>query len=258
MGNHRSIAGRVLLSAWAFWALPAQAQEQLIADGPSMMRQADGLNQDPAYKKARLAQLEQGIITIDGEISPETVKKIRAELNYIQSNLKDLKSITVYINSPGGHVDSGLAIADMLRTFPKEVKTVGQGSVVSIAFDIFMAGDKRETYAGTIFMQHPITAEKSDKEGAPAEQGMSDAESDAIIKEQTAYAARAVAEKSKLNVKQLAEMFASNCVFGAEFALQQGFATGLIEGKDAPRAHASGTAKPISCPGWEKAQKLAK
>src|SRR5690606_24398389 len=63
-------------------------------------------------------------------------------------------SYTVYINSPGGYVDTGFDIYDYLKSLNKPIKTVGQGMVASIATVIYMAGDQRMLRPNTEFMIH--------------------------------------------------------------------------------------------------------
>lgn len=60
----------------------------------------------------------------------------------------------VYINSPGGYVDTGFEIYDYLKSLGKPINTIGQGMVASIATVIFMAGDKRILRPNTEFMIH--------------------------------------------------------------------------------------------------------
>jgi len=56
---------------------------------------------------------------------------------------KDAKKITVHINSRGGDVQEGWAIHDLLVNSGKEIKTIGEGRVYSIATIIFLAGSER-------------------------------------------------------------------------------------------------------------------
>lgn len=63
-------------------------------------------------------------------------------------------SFTVYINSPGGYVDTGFDIYDYLKSLNKPIKTIGQGMVASIATVIYMAGETRMLRPNTEFMVH--------------------------------------------------------------------------------------------------------
>ena len=64
--------------------------------------------------------------------------------------------IRVLISSPGGHVESGDTIYDIIRFIKPVVRTVGTGWVGSIATHIYLAPEKANRYAlpNTRFMIH--------------------------------------------------------------------------------------------------------
>jgi len=64
--------------------------------------------------------------------------------------------ISVLVSSPGGHVESGDAIHDMIRFIDAPVTTVGSGWVASAGTHIFLAADKerRVCLPNTRFMIH--------------------------------------------------------------------------------------------------------
>jgi len=64
--------------------------------------------------------------------------------------------IKVVISSPGGHVDSGYAIFDVMRFVESPVITIGAGWVASIAVPILFGGDKEKRFAlpNTRFLLH--------------------------------------------------------------------------------------------------------
>lgn len=51
--------------------------------------------------------------------------------------------ITLYINSPGGEVQSGLAVFDFLKLISCPIRTVCIGTAASMGALLFLAGDKR-------------------------------------------------------------------------------------------------------------------
>jgi ATP-dependent Clp protease protease subunit len=64
--------------------------------------------------------------------------------------------ITIFISSPGGHVESGDAIHDMIRFVRSPVTTVGTGWVASAGAHIFLAPptERRVCLPNTRFMIH--------------------------------------------------------------------------------------------------------
>ena len=68
--------------------------------------------------------------------------------------MKDVKSIQVNINSPGGDVFEGLAIYNLLVKHPATIKVSIDGMAASIASIIAMAGDEIEIAENALVMIH--------------------------------------------------------------------------------------------------------
>jgi ATP-dependent Clp protease protease subunit len=64
--------------------------------------------------------------------------------------------INVFISSPGGHVESGDMIHDVIKFITPEVRTIGSGWVASAGALIFVAADKKNRFAlpNTRFLLH--------------------------------------------------------------------------------------------------------
>lgn len=64
--------------------------------------------------------------------------------------------INVFISSPGGHVESGDMIHDVIKFITPEVRTIGSGWVASAGALIFIAADKKNRFAlpNTRFLLH--------------------------------------------------------------------------------------------------------
>ena len=60
----------------------------------------------------------------------------------------------MYINSPGGEADSGLAVYDTMQSIPAPVRTVCMGTAASMAAVLFAAGTKREMLEHSRIMIH--------------------------------------------------------------------------------------------------------
>ena len=68
--------------------------------------------------------------------------------------LGEVETLTVHINSPGGDVADGIAIANYLRGHSAQVTTRVEGIAASIAATIAMGGDRREMATGSLLMIH--------------------------------------------------------------------------------------------------------
>ncbi len=93
-------------------------------------------------------------LTIFGEINKDVAQRIAERL--LALSYENDKPITIYIGSPGGHVESGDTIFDMIRFIKPRVIVVGTGWVGSIANHIFLAPPVEDRYClpNTRFLIH--------------------------------------------------------------------------------------------------------
>ncbi len=98
--------------------------------------------------------LEHRTLTIFGEIDKDCAQRSTERL--LAMAFKSDDPITLFIGSPGGHVESGDTIFDMIRYIEPVVRTVGTGWVGSIATHIYLAAEKEHRYAlpNTRFLIH--------------------------------------------------------------------------------------------------------
>lgn len=90
--------------------------------------------------------LDKRIIIISEGIDSSVAKKVITQLLYLDS--VDSKSpIHVYINSPGGEINSGFAIYDTIKFIKPEVKIINTGLCASIATIINIAAHKQNRYS---------------------------------------------------------------------------------------------------------------
>jgi len=98
--------------------------------------------------------LKSRVVMVAGEVSPELAEDVIAKLLVLDAQSHD--PIKVVISSPGGHVDSGYAIHDMMRFVASPVVAIGVGWVASIAVPILLgaAKEKRFSLPNTRFLLH--------------------------------------------------------------------------------------------------------
>lgn len=88
--------------------------------------------------------LKDRIIILNGEIDDNTSNSIVAQLLYLDSlNNED---ISIYINSPGGSITSGMAIYDTMNYIKSDVSTICIGISASMAAFILACGKKGKRY----------------------------------------------------------------------------------------------------------------
>ena len=93
-------------------------------------------------------------LTLFGEVNQDVSRRISEKLLSLAFESDD--PITLYISSPGGHVESGDTIFDMIRYIKPVVRTVGTGWVGSIATHIYLAPEKENRFClpNTRFLIH--------------------------------------------------------------------------------------------------------
>lgn len=102
--------------------------------------------------------LKERIIMISGEINSEMSSIVIAELLYLY-NQDNNKAIQIYINSPGGEVNAGLAIFDTMRYLKCDIHTICVGMCASMAAILLAAGTKGKRSSlpnGQIMIHQPM------------------------------------------------------------------------------------------------------
>ena len=98
--------------------------------------------------------LKTRCVMISGEINKDLSDDFAQRMLVLDSESQD--PITVYINSPGGDVDSGFAIYDMIRFVRSEVTVVGMGLVASAAALIYLSvpKERRAAFPNSTYLIH--------------------------------------------------------------------------------------------------------
>lgn len=84
--------------------------------------------------------LRERIIFLNGEVNDTISALICAQLLFLESE-NPKKPISLYINSPGGVVSSGLAMYDTMRFIQAPVHTLCMGTARSMGSFLLMAGE---------------------------------------------------------------------------------------------------------------------
>lgn len=90
--------------------------------------------------------LRERIIFLNGEVNDTVSALICAQLLFLEAE-NPTKPISLYINSPGGAVSSGLAMYDTMRYIRAPVQTLCMGTAYSMGSFLLMAGEPGERAA---------------------------------------------------------------------------------------------------------------
>jgi ATP-dependent Clp protease protease subunit len=90
--------------------------------------------------------LKDRIIFLGTAIDDHVSNLVVAQMLYLEAEDPD-KEIFVYLNTPGGHVSSGLAIYDTMQYIRSPVSTFCMGQAASMGALLLAAGNKGKRYA---------------------------------------------------------------------------------------------------------------
>ena len=103
--------------------------------------------------------LKERIIFLCDEVNHNTASLVIAQLLFLESE-DPKKDITLYINSPGGEIQSGLAIVDAMHHIKPDVATVCVGMAASMGAIILSQGKKGKRFIlpnGEVMIHQPLT-----------------------------------------------------------------------------------------------------
>ena len=99
---------------------------------------------DPQSSPVQNALFKSRTVLIFGEVDMKMAERVTAQLlAYAADGNGDIK---VVVNSPGGHVESGDTIHDMIRYVGPRVKMIGTGWVASAGAHIFLGAKKENRF----------------------------------------------------------------------------------------------------------------
>jgi len=114
----------------------------------------EGMKPDQPMAPVQMALFKARTVLIFGEIDMKVAERVCGQLlAYAQDGSGDIR---VLINSPGGHVESGDTIHDMIRFCGPRVKMIGTGWVASAGAHIFLGAEKDNRFClpNTRFLLH--------------------------------------------------------------------------------------------------------
>jgi ATP-dependent Clp protease, protease subunit len=93
-------------------------------------------------------------VLVTGEINDKLAQRVVMQLLALAEDGD--APINMFISSPGGHVESGDMVHDMIKFIKPRVRTIGSGWVASAGALIFIGADKADRYClpNTRFLLH--------------------------------------------------------------------------------------------------------
>lgn len=170
--------------------------------------------------------LSRRIIFLTEEVNTETCNELIQQLLYLDS-VSD-EEITLYINSPGGIVQDGLAVYDTMMLMRSPVRTVCIGTCASMGAIIFLAGEKREMMKhGKIMIHDPAFGGNCTIAGKKSHEIRIELE---VLDKCRESLAHIIAERTHKNIEEIYKVTVNDAYFTATEAIDFGLATDIITG----------------------------
>jgi len=135
-------------------------------DPENQKKENEGMKPEQPMAPVQMALFKARTVLIFGEIDMKVAERVCGQLIAYAAEGKG--DIRVIINSPGGHVESGDTIHDMIRFCGPRVKMIGTGWVASAGAHIFLGAEKENRFClpNTRFLLHQplggVTGQASD------------------------------------------------------------------------------------------------
>ena len=193
--------------------------EYVIPYCPNIIREtAEGL----VRLDLRDQMLSERKLELCGLVTSESVSLLIRGLLYLEGE-DDQAPVTLYVNSNGGEVQSGLALYDVMQAVHCPIRAVCLGIAASMAAVLFASADERLMLPHSRVMIHdPLI------DGGIGGSALSvKARTDDLMRMREVIA-QTIARHSGMDVERVYELTASDTYFEAEKAVEAGLADRVI------------------------------
>lgn len=158
------------------------------------------------------------------EVNEKSTNELIKQLMYLEQ-AECGEEITLYINSPGGEVTSGLAVYDVIRLMESPVNTVCIGTAASMGAILFLSGKRRGMLPHTRLMIHDPSYGSGNFGGKKSHEIQHELDK---LNETREALAEIIAEKTGKSMDEIYQVTAEDTYYSAKEALGFGLATEII------------------------------
>ena len=162
-------------------------------------------------------------VFLTGEINPESSSELLKKLMALDE--ENSNEISLFINSHGGDVLSGLAIYDLIKNMRSPVRTICIGAAYSMGAIVFLAGKTREVYEHSRLMIHDPSYLSNDIGGKKPHEIQSQV--DKLIETRNVLA-EIISEVTGKSFDEVLKVTSEDSFYNAEEAIRFGLATEII------------------------------
>lgn len=169
-------------------------------------------------------------IFLVGEVNAESSNELIKKLMYLEQEDRE-SSVTLYINSPGGEVVSGLAVYDYIRLMEAPVNTVCIGTAASMGAILFLAGRERKMLRHTRLMIHDPSYGGGELKGKKPHEIRQELDNLNRVKRTLVGI---ISERTGKSIKEIDRVTAKDTYYSAEEAVRFGLATKIVADRREP------------------------
>lgn len=163
-------------------------------------------------------------IFLVGEVNAESSNELIKKLMYLEQEDRE-SAVTLYINSPGGEVVSGLAVYDYIRLMEAPVDTVCIGTAASMGAILFLAGRERKMLRHTRLMIHDPSYGGGELKGKKPHEIRQELDNLNSVKRTLVGI---ISERTGKSIKEIDRVTAKDTYYRAEEAVRFGLATKIV------------------------------
>lgn len=169
--------------------------------------------------------LQSREIFLSNAVDSYTMNGLLKQLMYLNKTAPE-EEITLYINSPGGEVNSGLAVYDYMKMMKAPLRTVCVGTAASMGAILFLAGDRREMFPHSQLMIHDPAPSGGSMAGMKPDEMAEQLKS---LKKVQKILCETISETTGKPMKEVQAKTRKDSFFDAKEAIEFGLATTITE-----------------------------
>lgn len=169
--------------------------------------------------------LQHREVFLTEKVCRKTAEELLKQLMYLERE-RPGEPVTMYINSPGGEVASGLAVFDYIGVMESPVNTVCIGSAASMGAILFLAGKERSILRNSEIMIHDPSFSTGDIGGKKPFEIQEKLNQLMSVRDKLS---KIIAERTGMTEEEVCRRTKTDSYLNAQEALELGIATKIIE-----------------------------
>lgn len=170
------------------------------------------------------ALLDKREVYLTTDVNTESATLLMQQLSYLDRT-EPGSPIRLYINSPGGSVNDGLAVYDLMQILESPITTICTGRAASMGAILFLGAQERLMLPHSEIMIHDASFGGADFSGLKPDEIQT--RTDSLVKT-CKILRQIVADRTGQSLKSVTAKMKADSYFSAQEALDYHLATGML------------------------------